>query len=119
MARRFNKTTLSEACEIFNFTSETVVTLDLIKKTFRKLVLKHHPDKGGNAKKLAKVVESKEVLIKNFDALATNNPNGAKKTVKSVGSVFVDWLKTADVKNVTNPFTTYKKGRTRNGNKNP
>lgn len=117
MARLFNKTTLSEALVIFGFDSGINITMKLIKKTFRKLVLKHHPDKGGDAKKLAKVVEAKEVLIKNFDALATDTSDGSGRTVKSVGSVFVDWLKTADVKNVKNPFTTYKKGRTRNDNK--
>lgn len=117
MGRRlFNKTTLSEALVIFRFTSKTSITMDLIKRTFRKLARINHPDKGGDPKKMAKISEAYQVLKRDFDALATKNPGKKSKTVKSVGSVFVDFLKTADVKNVESPFTTYRKGRTRNGN---
>ncbi len=111
MARSFNKTTIGEALEIFGFEFEDEISKDIIVRKFRKLVLLHHPDKGGNAKKLSKVVEAKEVLLKEYGHIKIQDKKKVKS--KSVGSVFVDFLKTADLKKVNSPFTTYRKGRTR------
>lgn len=114
MVRQFNKTTLGEALKIFDFTTGSEITKKIIMQKFRKLVLIHHPDKGGDAKIFSKIIEAKEVLMRELDSIGTvTTPDGKRKVVKSVGSVFVDWLKVADVKGKQNPFTTYKKGRTR------
>ena len=110
MTRQLNKMTIGEALFTFDFTSGSKITKKIIMKKFRQLSLRHHPDKGGDAKKFSKVVEAKEILMRDFETIKTNE-NG--KTVKSVGSIFVDWLKVADTKNVKNPFTIYKKGRTK------
>lgn len=114
MLRRLNKTTLDEALCIFDFAAGCKITKKIIMQKFRKLVLLHHPDKGGDAKIFSKIVEAKEVLIRDLDSIGTiTTPDGKRKIVKSVGSVFVDWLKVADIKGKQNPFTTYRKGRTR------
>ena len=112
MTQQLNKMTLAEALEIFGFTAGNTITKRFIMYKFRKLALQHHPDKGGDAKKLSKVVEAKKVLLRDFDSIAMIDEKG--KPVKSVGSVFVDFLKTANTKNIKNPFTIYRKGRTKN-----
>ena len=111
MARRLNKTTLGEAFLIFGFSNGCKITKKIIAQKYRKLAITNHPDKGGDAKKFAKIAEAKEVLIREYESIKTES---IENTIKSVGSVFVDWLKVADTKNRKNPFTIYKKGRTKN-----
>ena len=110
MTRQLNKTTLGEAFLIFGFSTGCKITKKIIAQKYRELAMANHPDKGGNAKKFAKIAEAKEVLIREYESIKTNS-NG--KSVKTVGSVFVDWLKVADPKKVKNPFTIYQKGRTK------
>ena len=111
MTRRLNKMTIGEAFCVFDFESGCKITKKIIMQKFRKLVLLHHPDKGGDAEKFSKIVEAKQILLQELSVIATTTLDG--KPVKSVGSVFVDWLKVADTKGGKNPFTTYKKGRTK------
>jgi len=110
MTRQLNKMSLNEALQIFDFEFGCKITKKVIIQKFRKLSLKHHPDKGGDAKKFSKVVEAKSILIRDFETIKTDIDG---KPIKSVGSIFVDWLKTADTKNIKNPFTIYRKGRTK------
>ena len=113
MARQLNKTTICEALEAFGFKSGCSITKEIIAKKFRELALQHHPDKGGDAKKLSKIVEAKEVLLRDFESIVTTTVDAKGKEIKSVGSVFIDFLNTVDIKNVKNPFTTYQKGKSR------
>ena len=113
MTRQLNKTTICEALDAFGFKSGCNITKEIITKKFRELALKHHPDKGGDAKKLSKIVEAKEVLLRDFESVVTTTIDAEGKTIQSVGSVFIDFLKTADIKNVKNPFTVYQKGKSR------
>lgn len=121
MTRQLNKTTLGEALCIFDFKSEDIITKKIIAKKFREFSLKFHrrglfsnkdyPEKEADKKKFTKLVEAKGVLLRDFDSIVTIDEKG--KPIKSVGSVFVDFLKTVDTKNIKNPFTTYRKGRTK------
>jgi len=113
MTRQLNKMLIGEALQIFDFEFGCNITKKMIMQKFRALSLKHHPDKGGDAKIFSKVVEAKEVLLRDFDMLATTTPDANGKPIKSVDSVFVDWLKTADTKNIKNPFTVYRHGKTK------
>lgn len=118
MTRLHNKMTMGEALGIFDFKSGDEITKDTIKRTFRRLAMKCHPDKNkGDKKAEAKfklLNNAYEILSQNFDSIATITPTKDGVPTKSVGSVFVDWLKVADTKGIKNPFTTYKQGRTRN-----
>ncbi len=113
--RRGNKMTVSEALSIFGFTAESTITKDIIKKVFRRLAMKYHPDKNpGNKdaeRKFKTINNAYEVLTQEINTVKTEE-NG-KPINKSVGSIFVDYLKIVDTKNMKNPFTTYRKGRTR------
>lgn len=113
MPRRYNKMLISEAFEIFGFDSNSEITKKTIMKRFRKLSLLNHPDKGGDGKVFAKIVKAKEILLQDFDTIATTTFDKDGKPIKSVGSVFIDWLKVADTKNIKNPFTVYQQGKTR------
>lgn len=117
MTRLHNKMTIGEALLVFGFKSECKITLEVIKKTYRRLAMKYHPDKNPGDEESEKqfkiVANAYEILTQNFDSIATTTPGIDGKPVKSVGSVFVDWLKVVDTKNIKNPFTIYKKGRTK------
>lgn len=109
MARQLNKMSLSEAFEIFGFESGCKVTEKIIIKRYRELSLLNHPDKGGNAKVFAKIAGAKEILIRELGTITSTTSDNKK----SVGSIFVDWLKAVDVKGIKNPFTTYQRRNVR------
>jgi len=117
MARRRNKMSLSEALGIFDFQSGCNITKDKIKKTYRRLAMKYHPDKNpGNKEAEAKFKQcanAYETLLEEFDSIATTTTDADGKPIQSVGSVFIDFLKVADTKNMKNPFTVYQKGKSR------
>jgi len=113
MTRQLNKMSLSEAFCIFDLTSGCSITKEIIMKKFHELALIHHPDKGGDARRLSKIVEAKEVLMREFDSIVTKTIDADGKPVKSVGATFIDFLKVADTKNIANPFTVYQKGKSR------
>lgn len=104
MTRLLNKTTISEALFIFGFSIDSVITKDIIMKKFRKLSLKHHPDKGGDARIFAKVAEAKEILIRDFEVVKTNS-NGS--STNKFNSVFVESI-IAAAKIDKTLFTTYR-----------
>lgn len=54
---------LARARKVFGYAPGETVTKDELKKRFRKLVLKHHPDrKGGSAAKMAEINHSHDLL---------------------------------------------------------
>jgi len=50
---------------ILKLNIKTATLMD-VKKSFRKLAMEHHPDKGGNAEEFGKITESKNVCEKYF-----------------------------------------------------
>lgn len=50
----------SEALQVLGITTD--VSLDYIKKSYRKLVAQHHPDKGGDQQRFIEIREAYEVL---------------------------------------------------------
>lgn len=113
MKRQFNKMSLQEALNIFDFESGCEITKNMIKRTYRRLAVKYHPDKNLGDKtaeaKFKKLADAYEVLIRDFDAIATTTPGPDGKPVKSVGRIFVDFIKSVDIKGMGNPFTTYQR----------
>jgi hypothetical protein len=53
--------TYKEACDILGISDGA--DKDLIKKSYHKLALKHHPDKGGDAEKFREISEAYKMLI--------------------------------------------------------
>lgn len=45
-------------------------TPDKVQTVFRRLCLRHHPDKGGDRAKLERVVEARRVALSSWDAVA-------------------------------------------------
>jgi serine/threonine-protein phosphatase 6 regulatory ankyrin repeat subunit B len=62
------------ALEILGLENITNPSKEVIKKAYRKLSLKHHPDKGGNAEKFAEISKAYEELTKQ-GAETTNEAN--------------------------------------------
>lgn len=53
-----------------------------MKKTYRKLVLKHHPDKGGNAQKFITIEEANTIIktySESIDSYKPRNPSADYK----------------------------------------
>lgn len=50
--------------EVFNYFTPTPNTLEELKKQYRKLVFKHHPDKGGDAEKMKAINNEYDKLFK-------------------------------------------------------
>lgn len=50
------------SCKVMNL--DNVVDADDLKKTYRKLAKKHHPDRGGNEEKFKEIVNAYETLNK-------------------------------------------------------
>lgn len=50
--------------EVFNYFTPTPKTLEELKKQYRKLVFKHHPDKNGDAEKMKAVNNEYDKLFK-------------------------------------------------------
>ena len=114
MVRR--KMGLAEAIKIFGFQHPGCkVTKELIGKTFRTLCFSVHTDKNKSISKkecgemIGKFTEAKKTLLANFDAI----PKTKEDDSTPANSIFVDYLKTVDVKNRPSPFTVYKKGKAR------
>ena len=107
MTHLLNKTTINEALFVFGFSIGSVITKDVIMKKFRKLSLKHHPDKGGDARIFAKIAEAKEVLLRDFEVIKTN-PDGS--STRKFNSIFVESI-IAAMKIDDSLFTTYQQRR--------
>jgi len=108
MTRQTNKMEIGEALNIFGFQFGTEITKEIIKKKFRELSFKHHPDKNPNAnlKIFTKIIEAKAVLMRDFEIIKVNI-----STVKKVDSIFVDMIMKPGIKSKRNPFTVYKQGQ--------
>lgn len=111
---RRRKMSLSEAIELFGFhLSCCQVTKELIGSTFRKLCFSVHTDKNKeissqkSGEMIGKFTEAKKVLLENIKAITQTGTEANKK----VNSTFVDYIKTADLKNRKSPFSVYKKGK--------
>ena len=50
--------------EVFNYFTPTPKTLEELKKQYRKLVFKHHPDKGGDAENMKAINNEYDKLFK-------------------------------------------------------
>lgn len=120
MTRLFNKTSLVESLRIFGFAAGCEITKKLIMQKYRKLVLIHHPDKGGDPKKFAKIAEAKQTLIREYEAIK-NEPNSKGKLNPKFDSIFaksiIQSIKNKGVnKGVKGSFTTYRRGKSRDKN---
>ena len=62
---------MNECYEILNSTKFD--SIEDIKKTYRKLQFKYHPDKGGNKKKFIKINKAYDIIIKNHKEQENNN----------------------------------------------
>jgi len=105
MAKRLNKTSLTEALCIFDFPAGCEITKKIIMQKYRELAIVNHPDKGGDTKKFAKIAEAKEVLIREFESIK-NESNSNGKINPKFDSTFVDSIMN-DMKTKKSPFTTY------------
>ncbi|MEO0261454.1 MAG: DnaJ domain-containing protein [candidate division WOR-3 bacterium] len=56
--------TLNQALKIFKLKEN--YTLEEVQKRFKKLCLKYHPDKTKDNEKFIKILEAREILIKNL-----------------------------------------------------
>jgi len=110
MTRRFNKTTLGEALEIFGFEIDDEISRKIVMRRFRKLALKHHPDKGGSAKMLSKVVEAKQVLIQDLKK-HRESKDARRQSTHKANADFLNFIKKVKpkVNHNSNPFTTYQR----------
>ena len=71
------------------------ITLEYINKRYRKMALKHHPDKNGNTEesneRFKKINEAYNYLINLYNE--TNDNNDVEKTTFSQSSLYADILK--------------------------
>lgn len=114
MARLHNTMSVTEALEVFGFNAGSKITKDILKRRYRKLAYKCHPDKNlgdKTAEGRFKILNNAcEILTQNFDAIKTDEEG---EFTQSVGTNFVDWIKSVDTKNLKNPFTVYQKGKSK------
>lgn len=59
----FLRPILVKAMTTMGFPIESRPTLDDVKKRYRELAIKHHPDKGGSESKMKEIVGAYELLI--------------------------------------------------------
>ena len=55
---------IEEAIKLLDFNLSEEATEYSLKKQYRKMVLKHHPDKGGNNDKFLKIKEAYDIVKK-------------------------------------------------------
>jgi len=58
---------LSEALALFDLKANDIISKKEVNKRYRKLALKHHPDKGGDAKLFIKIAEAYQAILTNFN----------------------------------------------------
>jgi len=109
--RQLNKTTLCEALNIFGFVAGEPVTKKLIIAKYRKLAMDNHPDKGGDAKKFAKIAEAKEVLIREIKSIENNPESNGDINSKFDSSFAQSIINSLSSKSKSNLFTTYSKSQ--------
>jgi len=108
---------VSEALRIFdlqNIKDIALLTKEDIIKQFRKLVLKHHPDKGGDANLFNKIVKARQVLIKNLGLKIDEFIKYDKSNVQHFNIQDVLDLEQITMKNIMRDFMHYtpkKKGK--------
>lgn len=109
MARR-KEMGIGEALSALNLSLKDL-TIDKIKDKFRLIARKIHTDKNfiidkkEAGERMAKIVEAKKVLLKNFETIKSSSTSREGKDTS-----FVDWL---FGKNKKNPFTVYHQGRSK------
>lgn len=117
MKRQLNKMSLNEALSIFGFELGCEITKDIIADVFRKLSFKYHPDKNPNTNpkelrvKFTKIVEAKEVLLREFETIKTDSNTTNIKNIKFDSSFAQEIIN--NVKSKNDKFTTYQKGKSR------
>jgi hypothetical protein len=74
---------LQEAYEIFGYSLSQKIERDELKKRFRKLTLKMHPDQGGDHEQFQKLVEAHKLLEAVRHDKNETKSSGTKKNVKS------------------------------------
>lgn len=82
--------TVGQACRILELTEAIGSSKEAIKKQYRTLAMKHHPDKGGDANKFKQVKEAYDVLIKDEAGVQAYIQQEVKGP--GIGDKFVDFV---------------------------
>lgn len=115
-----NKMTLSEALDVFGLSyRDGDITEDLIKKTYRRLAMKYHPDKNQGPgqfiaeTKFKKVANAYEVLTKNLNNVINDDEpkDASDQSTHKANKEFMDFIKKIKPtsKKGYDPFTTYQR----------
>ena len=114
MVKRQKIMSLCEALDVFGFEPGCEVTGDLIKRTYRNLAMKYHPDKNMESKEKEKIAASKFKIIVNAYEVLTHEFGIVKAGDSNVilnpkfDSSFAESI-INEIRNKKNPFTRYSK----------
>jgi len=112
--RRQEQMSLCTALGVFGFEPGREVTGSLIKKTYRRLAMKYHPDKNNQNKEVEKIAEGKfkivvnayKVLMDKLGAVKAEDPNAVLNP--KFDSSFAESI-ISGMRNKKKPFTRYSK----------